>query len=570
MAISIGKKKIKGHAYYYARECQRVGGKPRIVWQKYLGKAERIVQAVDEAKSPPVPEEVVISEFGAVAALFDVAKRLRVVEIINDHVDKRNQGLSVGDYMLIAAINRCVCPKSKARIGDWFQTTPLRRLVPAKKVQLSSKRFWDNMGHLDRERINAIEQDLAERIVAEFNVDTRCLLFDATNFFTFIDSFNERSTLALRGNSKEKRKNLRIVGLALMASVDFHVPLFHDTYPGNRNDTKEFAAVTERLVERHRVLAQSVDDMTIVFDKGNNSGDNLGSIDASPYHFVGSLKLNQCPELLAVSLEEYEPLHHPRLYGVSAYRVAREVFGQPRTVLITYNEQLFLTQSQSLLNEIRKRTRHLNEIGRQLSRRQAGEIKRGKKPTVASVRKRAEALLKGQYVKDVVHIEVTERDGIPDLTYRVDQEALQRVCQERFGKTILFTDNDRWLNEQIVLAYRGQAGIESCFQTMKNPRFVSWSPMFHWTDDKVRVHAFYCVIALMLASLLQRELHGAGIDLSIPAMIEQLAAIREVAITYPSLGRQRRAPQIVLSKLTKLQRNLLDGLQLQRYLEVES
>jgi transposase len=560
MPITIGKKKIKGHHYYYARECKRVDGKPRIVWQKYLGKAERIVQAIEKRAQPLPPEEVVVTKLGAVAALFDVAERLQLVSIINSHARKRSQGLSVGHYMLVAAINRCVCPKSKAKIGDWFETTPLRRLVPAKKAQLSSKRFWDNMGHLDADAIENIEHDLAKHLVDEFEIDTRCLLFDATNFFTFIDSFNDASTLAQRGNSKEKRNNLRIIGLALMVSVDFHIPLFHDTYPGNRNDAKEFGSISERLVGRHRALAETVEDLTIVFDKGNNSEKNLAAMDASPYHFVGSLKLNQCPELVAAPSELYQPLKHPRLYGVRAFRSTREVFGQNRTVLITYNEQLFLTQSQSLLNEIRKRTRHLNDLGRRLGQRRSGEIKGGRKPTVASVRKQAEVLLKGQYVKDVVRIEVTERDGLPEFAYQVDQNALQRIFEERFGKTILFTDNHAWSNEEIVLAYRGQAGIENCFKTMKDPEFVSWSPLFHWTDDKVRVHAFYCVVALMLASLLQRRLHHAGIDLSIPAMLDKLNAIQEVAITYPTTTGGLKEPQLTISKLT--------ADQLERHLEV--
>ena len=473
--------------------------------------------------------------------------------------------------MLVAAINRCVCPKSKAKIGDWFETTPLRRLIPAKKAQLSSKRFWDNMGHLNAEAIEAIEHDLTTRLVEEFEVDTRCLLFDTTNFFTFIDSFNDDALLAKRGPSKEKRNNLRIIGLALMVSVDFHIPLFHDTYPGNRNDAKEFGSITERLVQRYKALTNTVDDLTLVFDKGNNSEDNMAVIDDSPYHFVGSLKLNQCPDLVAAPLEWYSPLEHERLFGVRAFRVTREVFGKKRTILVTYNEQLLLAQSQSLLNEIRKRTRNLNDLGRKLRKRRTGEIKGGRKPTVASVTKQAEALLKGQYVKDIVRIEVTEQDGFPKLSYQVDQDMLQRIFEENFGKTILFTDNHAWSNEEIVLAYRGQAGIENCFKTMKNPHFVSWSPLFHWTEDKVRVHAFYCVVALTLASLLKRQLHHNGIELSIPAMIEALSAIREVAITYPpGPDGHPQIPQLAISKMTVDQQRLFDILKLDRYLDVIS
>ena len=49
---------------------------------------------------------------------------------------------------------------------------------------------------------------------------------------------------------------------------------------------------------------------------------------------------------------------------------------------------------------------------------------------------------------------------------------------------------------------------------MKDPHFLSWEPMFHWTDSKIRVQAFYCVLALILGSLLQRRAAQNGLSLS--------------------------------------------------------
>lgn len=40
---SLTAKTVKGRTYYYARECKRVDGKPRIVWQQYLGRADDII-----------------------------------------------------------------------------------------------------------------------------------------------------------------------------------------------------------------------------------------------------------------------------------------------------------------------------------------------------------------------------------------------------------------------------------------------------------------------------------------------------------------------------------------------
>jgi hypothetical protein len=60
------------------------------------------------------------------------------------------------------------------------------------------------------------------------------------------------------------------------------------------------------------------------------------------------------------------------LVGVSAYRTTRQVFGAKRTVLVTYNEQLFDAQSRTLLREIAKRRHALRVLQRQLKRWQRG------------------------------------------------------------------------------------------------------------------------------------------------------------------------------------------------------
>ena len=77
---SLIKKTIRGKTYYYARECRRVAGKPKIVWQKYLGRADDIIAQLTQPNTLPttVAEKAVITEFAAVVALYDVAQRWRV------------------------------------------------------------------------------------------------------------------------------------------------------------------------------------------------------------------------------------------------------------------------------------------------------------------------------------------------------------------------------------------------------------------------------------------------------------------------------------------------------------
>ncbi|MCP4526130.1 MAG: transposase, partial [Aestuariibacter sp.] len=167
--------------------------------------------------------------------------------------------------------------------------TILRRLIDISPRQLTSQRFWDRMDLVSQESIVAIERDITGHMVGEFDIALEKLLFDATNFFTFIDTFNDRCDIAKRGKSKEGRKSLRIVGVALLVSADFHIPLLHKTYPGNQADSNTFADLIPAITKRCREITQEMRNISVVFDKGNNSPENLDYVDKSPVHFVGSL-----------------------------------------------------------------------------------------------------------------------------------------------------------------------------------------------------------------------------------------------------------------------------------------
>src|SRR5262249_1178599 len=299
-------------------------------------RADDIVAALTQptATRATPPEKAVIAEFGAAVALYDLAQRLRLVDHIDRHVAARRgpHGPSVGNYLLIAALNRCLDPRSKVQIAAWYERSALRRLLNFRPEQLPSQRFRDQMDRVPPRAIVAIERDLTAHLIREFALDVRQVLFDATNFFTFIDTFNERCTLAQRGHSKEGRAALRIVGLALLVTADFHIPLRHHTYPGNQTDSPTFASLTDELINRHELLSTEGEEITLIFDKGNNSKANLQAVDASPYRFIGSLVPSQHPDLLAAPREHFRNLAAEGLPGVSTYRCKKEVFGKTRTI----------------------------------------------------------------------------------------------------------------------------------------------------------------------------------------------------------------------------------------------
>ena len=554
MAI-IQKKVSRGHTYWQIVESRRVNGKPRPIVLMHLGTADGLLRRLQKADGRPVKARVF--QFGPLAALWNIAAELDVVGIIDRHTYKRDQGLSCGQYMLLAALNRCVASTSKSSLYDWYRKTILQRLLPTSKRSLTSQRFWDHREYLDEETIAKIEEQFTGRLVEHFNVDLKTLLFDATNFDTFIDT-QTLSELAQRGHAKSKRKDLRIIGLALLVSTDFHVPLLSHVYPGNQNDAAMFATVTESLVARYRQFAKQCEHVTLVFDGGNTSKENMQEIDDSEYHFITSLTVTHHKDLLDVPLRKFQSFSDPRLKGTTAYRTEKEVWGQKRSVVVTRSEKLLAGQIAGIKTALRKKRVALQELRTKLRRSQQPKA-RGKGYTRESLKKRLESITSGQYVSDILKTETIESDGRLDFLFSTDAAAFERLKRSRLGKRILCTDNHKWSTEEIILGSRAQYHVEDAFKQMKNPHWVSFSPAFHWTDQKLRVHAFYCVLALMLSSLLQRKAAHAGIRLSIPSLYEQLFEVTEILNLYPpesKSGRGRLRAQYVLSERTPLQDKL--------------
>lgn len=554
---TIQKKVSRGRTYWQIVESRRVGGKPRPIVVAHLGTAEGLLRRLQQGPGRPLKARVM--EFGALAALWRVAEELGVRETIDRHVKKRHQGLSCGEYLLLASLNRCVAASSKSALYDWYRQTVLSRLLPASKRSLASQRFWDHMSYLDEKTIAAIEDELTDRLVRHFKIDLRTLLFDATNFDTHIAT-TTAGELAQRGHAKSKRKDLRIVGLALLVSTDFHVPLLSHVYPGNRNDATMFSSVTDGLVTRYRQFAEECEEITLVFDGGNTSAENMAAVDATGYHFITSLTLTHHVDLLDVPLRRFESFADPRLEGTSAYRAQKTIWGQDRTVVVTRSERLLKGQMDGIRASLRKKRAALRQLQTKLDRSQRPGA-RGKGYTQESLEKRLDALTSGQYIHDILKTRVTKSKGRLDFTFWTDPQAFRKLQRTRLGKRILCTDNDAWSTEEIILGSRAQSHVEDAFKQMKDPHWVSFSPTFHWTDQKLRVHCFYCVLALTLCSLLQRTAAQAGIKLTIPSLLEQLGNVKEVINLYsvvqgeaPSKGRPRM--EYVLSERSPLQEKL--------------
>jgi len=564
-------KKIHGRTYYYYSKWAWVNGKCRRVWQKYLGKLEDIVQAVDGGGPPPEYAEVF--QWGLPSALWKECTRARIVDLTDALCPKRQQGLSTGEYLAVAAVNRAVAPRSKRSMWQWFsQTVLLRHLPHSCQAALSSQRFWDHMDRIDTETARKIWKNLLQATVRREPIDFSSVAYDGTNFYTFIDTFNSRCQLAQRGRNKQGRNSLRQINYALFCGADGSLPLYYDVYEGNRHDARQFPVMLRRF---HAFLQElypeqgGAPEITLIFDKGNNSEKNFQLLDSLPLKFVGSVKLDQHRDLLEVSNqdERFESCRKPELQGTKAFRVLQQVHGRERVLVLTYSQNLFDAQWLTLHNDMSKAVQKLSALREKLDDRIKGTLKGGRTPTLESINRQCQRILSRRFLKRVLRVTVSPGpDEIPRLEYEIDAQALARVADTHLGKNLLISDRRDWDDERIIQAYRSQFMIEDVFKQMKDRCRGNWWPLNHWTDSKIQVHGLYCTIALLLRAQLMRRVRQAGLQLPIQRVFSELDAIREVVNVFPRKRRQKtQRRQTVMTKTSETQRKLISILGLEPY-----
>lgn len=557
---SIIKKKIKNHIYYYYVESKRINGKPKYVNQVYLGSAEKVLNKCRKSDKPDEALYSNIADFGDVTLLFDIASKLGIVDSINAIVGKRKQGVSPGEYILTAAINRAVAPTSKSGLKEWFSKTVLPYNTGIKPGALTPQNFWNNTC-ITKDMIIRMEDAIVKTILKRYDLDTTHLIYDATNFFTYIDTM-QNSELAQRGNSKEKRNDLKIIGLSMMITPDCSVPLLHESYPGNRHDAKQFRRIVTEMKQRYERLSGMQSDVTIIFDRGNNSKANIDLLEEGdfPFHYIGGLKKNQAKNLFLVPLSEYTPLNKESFPGQMAYRTKLKAFSREVTAVICYNPALKKGQLQGIYNNKQKVENKLAELQQKLIKRANNRTCKGRKPTEGSIQKKINKILSADFMDKIFKTIITTRDRFVYIDYTENKAVLEKICQEELGKTVLFTDRDDFSNEEIIGAYRSSWHIENAFKQMKNSNHLAVRPMFHWTDEKIRVHIFTCVLAFRLCYLLKKELSAKNIDIGINQLLDEMKQIKQIS-TFP--GDSNKIKKVIsFSKGSKLAENILKEYQL--------
>ena len=522
---TIQNKKSRGYKYWYIVESRRVNGKPRPVVLAYLGKADDLLKRLHGLY------ELKLKSYshGTVCALINVAAKLEIVDILNKYVKASRHyvaekpvrnNLTVGITFLLGAIGRVCMPTSKMGWWNWAKTTSAEYLLRCSLSKVDSQHFWDLMDSFPEDAISLAEQEILQRLLEVYKIHTDTLFYDTTNFFTYIDTTNTHCDIAQRGNNKQKRNDLRQVGLAMVVSKEDYIPLFHHSYQGNLQDGTVFREVVENIKDRMQSLGLNQNTYTLVFDRGNNSKKNLAIVKSLRFYYVGALTPYHHKEVIDRAIERMTNIT-VNYETLAVYREKSIIWKEERTILVFVSDRLKAGQIQGIYQSLDKKEKSLKELQKALAN------PKGKKRDRKDLEKKIRTITAGQYLKDVIKWKLIEiEDCKYYMDYYIDNEQLHCV-EEKLGFRIIMTNRHEWTSQEIITTYYGQSEIEHTFKNMKNPYHLALKPQYHWTDQKIKVHYFICVIGYLLSSIIWREAKiKAGNKESLDNLLDLLNNIR--------------------------------------------
>ena len=541
------------------REIARVDGKPKVISQTYIGSPQRVAGLV--VGKEQALRTLKVEEFGSLWLAKQLDSEIDLAEIIDSTVKRgaRENGPTVGEYFLYCVFNRMIKAVSKNRLSRWYSQTAIQHIRPVDVGELTSQRYWEKWDRVSEEALFKIAREFFQRVWQLESPSADCLLFDTTNYYTFLASHTP-SELARRGKNKDGRHHLRQIGLGLLIARDSRLPLYYCVYPGNVHDSKQFEAIMDEMFGIVCGLDRSKERLTVVIDKGMNAEGNYAWIDEhSRIHFVTTYSTYFAEELSQTVLDRFEPVdiekNRQRVKEqrsedqLLAYRSKGEYWGKKRAVVVTYNPATARKQAytlQSKLEAIRQQLLIMRERVRE-------NAAHWRKPE--AIRERYVRMCERMHVSsDFYSISFEQTQEGLSMGFRKDVYRISKKLA-MFGKNLIITDNTDWTTREIVEASLDRWQVENRFRLSKDDDLVGTRPLRHWTDSKIRCHLFTCVVAMTYLRRLELKLASVGINRTAEDVMDDMRQLHSVLM----LSKDARKPTRRLETPTKTQSEVLSA-----------
>ena len=248
--------------------------------------------------------------------------------------------------------------------------------------------------------------------------------------------------------------------------------------------------------------------MTVVFDAGQNSEANFALLAGTNLHYVGSVPASDCRDLLAVPASARAVVDEDRFGQLTAYDTRRVIYGTERRAILTHSPELHAHQARGFDGTtLAKATRQLDELATTLARGKTGG------PAARSRRRSPRSPM----TPGPAASSPGSSPAIPPATCGWPGPSRRRASRAGGGdlRQARADHRPRRLarrrsHRRLPVPVRSRVLLPAD----ERPAWVSFSPMFHWTEHNIRVHTFTCVLALQIAHLMRLQAERAGLRMS--------------------------------------------------------
>ena len=466
--------------------------------------------------------------FGDLWLIYQIEKIIGVIDIIDRKIIKRarTRRETPGMYFFIAIANRLINPTSKNKLSEWLSGYDTEHIF--NKIidpdNFNSKAFYQLFNFIDDKTLNEIGNEILQKcnnVIGSDNLDPNCS-YDQTNFYTYIATETE-SELAQRGKNKQGRDDLKQIGLAFCIQHAEKMMIYYKIYPGNMHDSQVFNDSLPEMLEQAKKCGK--DRLIIIFDKGNNSLENISIIDNSNnVDFITSYSIAYDRSLASIKLDKFTVINckHNSVIDekiklnpddkenlesskIRVFILTKEFWGKDRLVAIIYNKNSAKKQELRLNKNLEKLSSWLKEAKKKAA--SGSNFYTTKSSIINLYNKKAHDC---HLSPDVYELSFIESNGNIKLNYRKRKTFIDDYIN-RCGKTVLITGNLNFTPEKMVQCYFDHYVVEEAFRQCKDDDCCSVWPIFHSKDNTMRAHIFCCIVSLCFLRILEFILKKFGI-----------------------------------------------------------
>ena len=538
MHLSYKTAKYKDNVYksYFIAESYREGGKvkKRVLWPigkltnfqkeqlrmicKTMSDPQQVLTTLDNVS---VLESRPFLDLAVANALWD---KWEFSKAFRDPVSQSD--LSTDLIAKILTINKCVAPCSHYSIPQWAAKTSLSDVVRHPLENLNDDKIYYELEQIDANHRNL--EDHLFRITYKKDKQSYELLrtgYDlSSSYFVGI-----KCPISHCGHSKDDKPHNKHVLLAIMVN-DKGYPFKWDVYPGNTAEAKTLIGNVDACQKRF-----GLKNITLVFDRGIVSDENLDAISARGLKYISALDKDQIASIDTIDWDALDGVDwrnfKERLHGWDCYDESLYFndlgFYEGRRYILGFNPVLCKEERTTRQEKIAAFEAFLLAKNKELAE---ATRSRDTEKTRQTIFKELRRLKIRKCFDDPVLTEVSLKRSNKrgkDSTIRSFQIAVQkkpeqvRTQRERLDGLCVFVSNHTEIRHQsgtfvfpgqnIIRAYRDKTKIEDAFKHIKS--FLEVRPFYVYTPSHVRATYSICVLAYFLnKDLAERRKKISGID----------------------------------------------------------